>query len=238
LNPSTKKTFEDFESAVGTMEDGDLKKLLKSFLINAKDIKELKANIDGWYNEYMDRVTGWFKRSSRWMVAATAIVVVLAFNIDSIKLVKELWQNNALRTSLVVQAGDLVNENESGNETHGMETINVETDSGMSVNKGMMDSLKVALKGIQNQLQKIDSLRAKTKSLQLPIGWKSSKDYENKKSNISFFELVKFNIQDIYLLEVLGWLITAIALTFGAPFWFDLLARFVNTRNAGKKPEN
>ncbi|RAJ07023.1 hypothetical protein LX64_02152 [Chitinophaga skermanii] len=37
--------------------------------------------------------------------------------------------------------------------------------------------------------------------------------------------------------RLLGWIITALALTLGAPFWFDLLKKLVNLRNAGIKPE-
>ena len=36
---------------------------------------------------------------------------------------------------------------------------------------------------------------------------------------------------------VFGWLVTALAATLGAPFWFDLLNRFVNVRASGKAPE-
>jgi hypothetical protein len=35
---------------------------------------------------------------------------------------------------------------------------------------------------------------------------------------------------------VCGWLLTALAASLGAPFWFDMLSRFVNIRNAGKAP--
>jgi hypothetical protein len=35
----------------------------------------------------------------------------------------------------------------------------------------------------------------------------------------------------------IGWLITALALSQGAPFWFDLMANLVRVRGAGKKPE-
>jgi hypothetical protein len=34
-----------------------------------------------------------------------------------------------------------------------------------------------------------------------------------------------------------GWLITALAITLGAPFWFDLLNRFMSIRAAGKNPD-
>ena len=33
-----------------------------------------------------------------------------------------------------------------------------------------------------------------------------------------------------------GWLVTAISVLFGAPFWFDLLQRLVNLRGTGSKP--
>ena len=38
------------------------------------------------------------------------------------------------------------------------------------------------------------------------------------------------------LLQLLGWVITAIAGLLGAPFWFDALQGLVNVRNAGPKP--
>lgn len=38
-------------------------------------------------------------------------------------------------------------------------------------------------------------------------------------------------------LSIVGWLVTASAALFGAPFWFDLLQRLVNLRGAGAKPD-
>jgi hypothetical protein len=39
-------------------------------------------------------------------------------------------------------------------------------------------------------------------------------------------------------LYIFGICISAVSLSFGAPFWFDLLMKFVNIRRAGKKPES
>jgi hypothetical protein len=39
-----------------------------------------------------------------------------------------------------------------------------------------------------------------------------------------------------WIVKALGWLITAIAISLGAPFWFDLLKKIVNLRSSGKKP--
>ena len=45
--------------------------------------------------------------------------------------------------------------------------------------------------------------------------------------------------QRIYqkLLRVLGWAITAFAVSFGAPFWFEALSRLGSLRNAGTRPD-
>ena len=36
---------------------------------------------------------------------------------------------------------------------------------------------------------------------------------------------------------VVGWLITALATLFGAPFWFDALQQFVRLKGAGPSPQ-
>jgi hypothetical protein len=46
------------------------------------------------------------------------------------------------------------------------------------------------------------------------------------------------SIRESMRLEVfLGWFLTALALTLGAPFWFDMLNKFTNVRFAGKSPD-
>src|SRR5262249_26918130 len=37
--------------------------------------------------------------------------------------------------------------------------------------------------------------------------------------------------------HVWGWLLTAIAGSLGAPFWFDILNKVINLRSSGKAPE-
>ncbi|MFQ6027733.1 MAG: hypothetical protein ACE5Q6_09600, partial [Dehalococcoidia bacterium] len=39
-----------------------------------------------------------------------------------------------------------------------------------------------------------------------------------------------------WLIKLGGILFTAVAVSLGAPFWFDLLNKFVNLRSGGNKP--
>lgn len=57
---------------------------------------------------------------------------------------------------------------------------------------------------------------------QLPIGWTSA--------------LLARTGWAVWLLTVTGWAVTALSVLFGAPFWFDLLQRFVHVRGTGIKP--
>jgi hypothetical protein len=40
-----------------------------------------------------------------------------------------------------------------------------------------------------------------------------------------------------WVTNVLGWLLTIVAISLGAPFWFDALGKLANLRTTGKKPE-
>jgi hypothetical protein len=91
------------------------------------------------------------------------------------------------------------------------------------VNSPLRDSIKTAAQSFVNQgLPKGSAgaqLTAATEAignLALPIGWTGN----------AFGPIT-----------ILGWLATALAASLGAPFWFDLLNRFVNIRASGKAPE-
>lgn len=88
------------------------------------------------------------------------------------------------------------------------------------------------------RIQNADSLRARINELrdiiqplQLPIGYTFEKgDVGTTLSSYvtTIYEAIPANI--------IGWLLTAIAVSFGAPFWFDILKKFANLRSAGLSP--
>jgi hypothetical protein len=108
-----------------------------------------------------------------------------------------------------------------------------------------------------------DSLRTKIGTLGLPIGWRGCSDAGNRAPSAAGEQApgAKAAAADASLDPttpliwcdhdrsqyakvllgmwpmLLGWLITASAMSLGAPFWFDTLKRFVSIRSAGKAPE-
>ncbi len=69
---------------------------------------------------------------------------------------------------------------------------------------------------VQERLQALAALQ----DLGLPIGWRGLPQGAGA-----------------WLFKILGLAVTAIAVSFGAPFWFDLLNKLVNLRQTGKKPD-
>jgi hypothetical protein len=78
--------------------------------------------------------------------------------------------------------------------------------------------------------QRLEDSRKTLEGFGLPIGW----------ANMEFKSYSQVNSRDGFLHWVLwpffGWLFTALAVSFGAPFWFDLLNKFLTFRST-VKPE-
>jgi hypothetical protein len=71
-----------------------------------------------------------------------------------------------------------------------------------------------------------------TTSSLLPLGWKHSwHSYEN------YFYATPKDATFSALTLLAGWIVTALAISFGAPFWFDTLNRFMVVRSTVKPQE-
>lgn len=77
--------------------------------------------------------------------------------------------------------------------------------------------------------QSIESLHEQLSGLHLPLGWPPRGSENDPRSFPSDASLAWF--------RVLGWFFTAAALSLGAPFWFDLLNKFMVVRSTVKPQE-
>lgn len=233
--------FQHFQSGINAfaVAGGDLNTLLNNYLDTSADLKELQTNIEKWYNEYMDRVTGWYKKSTTVTLRIIAVVIAIAFNVDLIKVTKAINSNDTLRASLVSTADKLADQPEyikklyeenintkiSGvDETYKDELIKAAgtKDTLVIKNKIALEKEDVLKNYTKNRIVDIDSLLSKIDNNELPIGW-----------NEKVLEATK---QDIPM-TILGWVLAALAISMGAPFWFELLIKLVNVRKAGIKPK-
>jgi hypothetical protein len=70
-----------------------------------------------------------------------------------------------------------------------------------------------------------DELKSDDENIRaLPIGWQ---DFPDELTSGSFVTLV---------VKLVGLILTSLAVSLGAPFWFDLLSKFMNVRGTGQPP--
>ena len=67
-------------------------------------VEDLRERLADWFDAGMDRVAGWYKRQVKYCLIGVAAVVTVAVNADSIRMVEQLWQDDALRSAIASAA--------------------------------------------------------------------------------------------------------------------------------------
>jgi hypothetical protein len=70
--------------------------------------------------------------------------------------------------------------------------------------------------------------------LNLPLGWVDPK-VDGKKDPFAFEPVP--DTAEGWAWKALGLMVSVLAVSLGAPFWFDTLSSFMNVRGAGKVPD-
>lgn len=95
----------DYTSLIRNLPEGTLKDKLKALADRAgNDAKATRGEVEKWFDTTMDRVSGWYKRQAQKIVLGVAFALVIGLNADSFTVFRALWQNSALRDSVVATA--------------------------------------------------------------------------------------------------------------------------------------
>jgi len=63
-----------------------------------------RENLENWYDSGMDRVSGWYKRSTQWVLFWTGLVVAVGLNINTITIADFLYSDDTARAAIVARA--------------------------------------------------------------------------------------------------------------------------------------
>jgi hypothetical protein len=198
MDPSGKgslphSTVNELRTAIGGIENPAVKRALNSFISHAgDDVDAVRQSIEAWFDSGMERVAGWYKRRTQWILLGLGLAVSIILNVNTLTVAEHLWTDPALRAVVTEQA-----------KTYG-----------------------------QGE-NKFESIKNQINSLGLPIGWSKEDPGMNAVSAWASPASVVYGILRI----ILGWLLTAGAISFGAPFWFDLLNKFLLIRSTVKPDE-
>jgi hypothetical protein len=94
--------FAEARMNIDLLPDVKLRKALLTIADRAdNDIEKLRKGIEDWYSNTMDRVSGWYKSHTQAWLFMFGFVLAFAFNVDTFKIVRELWTNPAARAVAV-----------------------------------------------------------------------------------------------------------------------------------------
>ncbi|HEV3092463.1 MAG TPA: hypothetical protein VGX91_13560 [Candidatus Cybelea sp.] len=80
---------------------GPLKQTLAAMLASAgNDYQQLLKLTDEWFNHQMDRISGWYRRTSQWILLAFALALSFGLNVDTIHIVRFFNTETALATGV------------------------------------------------------------------------------------------------------------------------------------------
>jgi hypothetical protein len=187
VTPTNTRALAD---SIEALQNTELKSALVSLYHTAQgDPIEFRRAVERWYDDAMERVSGWYRRRIQKVLWALAIVVAILINADTLQMAKQLWTQPSTRSVLVTQA-----------------------ESAASRGKAPMGN--AAAKHL--------------KKLPLPLGW----HWTTRRSDAQAIPSSTYDV----LAKIVGLLLTAVALSFGAPFWFDTLSKLARLRNSGAPP--
>jgi hypothetical protein len=246
--PGVTQNLSEIRTLIGSLDEqqfGNIKTSLLTLIDEAgNDINKARANIEGWYDDAMDRVSGWYKRRTHVILIIIGLAASFALNIDTIQITKALLYHDSLRKSVVDAADNYVKENPAPTPTPAT------TDTPEDPNV-------VAEREAGIAKTKINAVRNELDQLGLPIGWpvmpKLSDDryqgIKDKTAQQTQFtaDLRAYNTDPRWpaqgeygsgiLLKLLGLVLTGLAVSQGAPFWFDILNKFMVIRSTVKPRE-
>jgi hypothetical protein len=199
------------------------------------DVDKFKQYLENWFDETMERATGWYKKHTQFILFFVGLIIAVIFNVDTIKIVNKLEKDPKLREQIVQQANTFVESHPDLNS----ELINQKADfdsvQAQMKSNSFVITANVNKKHITDSLE-IENLKVLTDYQKKVVNRADSliKTDINKANDIlglgwGSYELKSFGS---FLWSVLGWIITALAISLGAPFWYDLLNKFMKLKSS------
>jgi hypothetical protein len=193
--------FEDLEAGAKALPDGQVKRSVLALVQRSnQDLEAAQTAIEGWFNDAMDRVTGWYKRRTQLWTIIIALALTLIANANTIQIVRQLWTDPVVRAAVVEEAKVRA---QKPRPTVSVEYKDEDDPTNPTITRNEGNQLSDKERELLGQL----------------LGW-----HGPWRDNLRWEAL-------------LGWILTVLALSMGAPFWFDLLNKIMNVRYAGKSPD-
>ena len=190
-------------------------------------LPRFQQELENWYNSAMDRASGWYKRYTQSTLLVIGLILACVFNVDTVHVATTLWSDREVRQGMVDAASEY-------SKTHQQETpgASVAADTHFDPTK-----LKTRLEGTATNFREVAVAQM------LPVGWSHYRSFGEHVQDFKtdFPAALKGTLGLAFSTRfwtlLLGWCMTGAAISLGAPFWFDMLNRFMVVRGTVKPTE-
>lgn len=212
-----------------TLEAGDLPEEVRlrmaETLAGARtEFQRLHDSVEVWYNNAMDRVSGAYKRYTQYMLFGIGALVAVLVNADTVQIWRTLATDDDLRESVAAQVVQELSD-----------TTLARMVAGAPGRAPDMDTAQARIRRMMGELEETGLPLGWTRQQGAALGMIRPTDPAKPDGAWAWRSPREWGWGAIFY-KVLGLLATALALSLGAPFWFDTLNRIVSIRSAGRAP--
>lgn len=172
-------------------------------------VRQLEQEIATWFDHSMDRASGVYRRNAKGIALLIGFLTAVLINADTFHMIDRLSKDSLIRATISQAADQMISR-----------PLPAVVPSPAPSPSGPLAPSPVGLEQIK------DEVNAVLEELPLPIGWNPA----NIQTHSDHPWLM------VWGKRLLGWLVTGIALSMGAAFWYDLLQKVMQVRGTGKKP--
>ena len=207
-------------------------------------IKEKLAQVETWFDTVMLSFEERYSRGMKTWAVVIGFLIVILLNADFFKICHTLSTNEVVRNQIVSYGEELQKKKEDAKKT-GEEVKENAEKMKTAESQGKADEAANLKKQVDNGAQKADDLSKTIKDL---------KDtYDAETARYTSFGLDRLHWADVQqwwhgwstddiadkvkrdVMGLVGWLITALLLSVGAPFWQDTLESLFGVKNLLRK---
>jgi hypothetical protein len=239
--------------------------LLEAFTGAQTPLRHLHDSVEVWFNNAMDRVSGAYKRTAQGWLFLLGLIIATCTNADTVDMWRRLASNDELRKAMAERAVNRLPALEprvrasaaaetgspaapagaSATDTAAADTATADTTAADTTAADTTVTDTTAANAAAEPETPADSAweayqaaKSELDSMELKLGWtaRQLEDAGLLKSGSGEVDWWPFDSWGFWV-KLLGLLLTAIAISLGAPFWFDLLNKVISIRTAGRSPE-
>lgn len=200
------------EHNIGALSDSmtPFKASLQALAKNASDdVSRFRAAIERWYDDHMDRVSGWYKRHVAKVTLAVGAILVLLFNINTLTIARTLYTQSTVSQAISTVASKSASCPAGQTQQDCLAALEAQLSA-------------TATAGLPIGWGTVSDCRAPHAA----CNWLDQRGIFSRHGD-SGWQLI---------VVLAGFLITIIALVPGAQFWFGLLSKLGSLRSTGPKP--